>query len=147
MRTSPARTSSALAVLAIALPAGCLPPTTCTVDEDCASGEVCARTSECVAAGSVKTVRVRWTIDGVEPTPAAPAPCAGIDHLVITAYQFPADNQLSFAPVPCTPPQFTFTKLPAEHDRIDLEAEGAVRAFGSAVIPPGSDVTVIIDLQ
>jgi len=132
-----------LGVMAPAL-AGCFSPSTydCDVDSQCGSGEVCARTHECLTAGEVRAVRVRWTIDG-QADAAAECAALGIGDLTI-GFSSSDGAEVSFAPVPCGGGLYFIDKLPTRFDQVELygyDANG-VRYYGVTILGSDPEYTV-----
>lgn len=109
-----------LALVALAGLAACFPPSTydCNQDQECSSGEVCARNHECLPPGEVRTLRVVWTIDA-QPDTAAACAALGIGDLTIV-YSGGGGEALTFAPVPCPGGLYFVDKLPVRFDRVEL---------------------------
>lgn len=127
---------SALALtLGATLLAGCLgvPSTDCALDVDCAGGEVCANTRECVAAGTTHAVTLRWTVAGA---PADAASCAGREQLEVAIHDDDYGDTRQYAPVLCATGRFHFDKLPTYFDRATVRVLDG-RSAGSQTIPPG----------
>src|SRR5262245_20222467 len=98
-----AAAANAPAALSLCAAAGCtIPGGKCDRDSDCVGGEVCARTGDCAPEGSLLTIRVGWTVFGVQPTPADPSACDGIDHLIVALVDDDTGEQFGYEPVPCT---------------------------------------------
>ncbi|MBA3818728.1 MAG: hypothetical protein H0X17_07535 [Deltaproteobacteria bacterium] len=116
-----------LLLLLLLLLGGCPLGTTggageCDVDADC-SGDVCARDGFCHSAGSVRAVRVTWTVNGM---PASAAACTSAPDLAIYfSGKAAGDDPLGFAPVPCETGQFVIDKLPTSYSMVELGRDGA----------------------
>ena len=116
-----------LAALSLVLLAAC-PPTggggsdgdDCFVDEECATGEVCARDDLCWPAADVRPVETTWTVRG---QPASETTCARYPELYIE-FDGSVRDELGFSPVPCAIGRFTVDKLPRAFTRVELGAEG-----------------------
>jgi len=87
------------------------PGGTCIIDEDCA-GQTCTRPDIC--SGQPGAVTVRWTVDGVTPTLAAPAGCTSIGDLRLEVVFRGAVTQLVYVPVPCAQGQTRIDRLPLD---------------------------------
>jgi hypothetical protein len=135
--------TAAISAAAAAALAGCMRP--CELDADCSGGQSCARTHECVDA--LVTVRVAWTVNGVQPTPELPDPCAGIDHIEISfddAYDVP----LVYTPFECAVPLATFTRMPPRLYRVTVRPVGSDLDAQTLEIPPGTtDIRLDFDLR
>ena len=103
----------------------------CQVDTDCGSGQVCARTGECLLPSDVETVHVTWTLQGQA---ASTTTCASSPQLEIDV---PGGDGSwwGWAPVPCDEGKFTVDKLPTRFSEADVSIEN----------DPGSTVTATID--
>lgn len=106
----------------------------CQADTDCAGGQVCARTGQCVQPSDVHTVHVTWTLQG---QPASTATCASSSQLEIDFPSGPGGDGgwWGWAPVPCDEGKFTVDKLPTWFPEADVSIDG----------DPGSTVTAQID--
>lgn len=124
VRRSPLRSVLALAVLAPAMLAGCpgvggRSPTgggECFVDQECISGEICARDELCWPADEVRLVKATWTVRGM---PASEATCAQHPDLHIR-FDGNVSDDLGFSPVPCATGMFVVDKLPLPFTRVEL---------------------------
>jgi hypothetical protein len=88
----------------------------CFVDEECRSGEVCARDEQCWPASEVRRVMATWTVRG---QPASEATCARAPDLHII-FDGNVPDDLGFSPVPCVIGQFVVDKLPRPFTRVEL---------------------------
>jgi hypothetical protein len=88
----------------------------CTADTDCSTGQVCARTGECLATSEVYTVHVTWTLLG---QPASQTSCASSPDLAIY-FNAPNNGYWGYAPVPCAEGKFTVDKLPTWFNEVQL---------------------------
>lgn len=142
------------AVVKLALPlaalglSGCLSGSSreCQADADCAGGDVCARTGECVAAGDAIEVVVEWTVGGAAPSAASCAPAAALEVIFYAG----EEEATSYAPVPCTLGRTTYDKMPPRLDRVELLAHddgGAVIASDSGAIDGTTTVSLDLDLE
>lgn len=106
--------------LAIAAVLGaCTPSDTCEDSLDCAGGEVCASTHECLASESVQRVEVRWTLSGQPPSTET---CAAIERMELTVYDRDTDASATYSPVPCATGVFVFLALPLRFDSVAMSA-------------------------
>lgn len=108
--------------LVLALSLGACPgpsdPSTgeCNVDEECRSGEVCARDNLCWRTSEVRFVKATWTVNG---QPASATACARYPDLYIE-FRGTSVQSLGFSPVPCENGQFSVDKLPLGFTRVEL---------------------------
>lgn len=99
--------------------AACPGGSECAQDWDCSGGEVCANTHECLSAGEVRRVDIRWTLYGATPSAAA---CAAIDRMELTVRDSFTDDTATYSPVPCATGRFVFDKLPSHYDSAAMSA-------------------------
>lgn len=112
----------------------------CHADTDCsASGEVCARSGECLPAAEVKIVHVNWTLLG---QPAGTDTCATSPHLELTFLDSSDGAQFGFAPLPCVEGKFTVDKLPTWYTTVDLAKEGDYSAGVRAQFDANGNATL-----
>ncbi len=121
----------------------------CRRDSDCADGQTCTRTHECVS-GTLVTARISWTVNGQAVSPAAYEACttAGIDHLEVS---FADGNfgDVTYSPVECKLGQILFDKMPPRFYRVTVSAflsSGAAYAADGGALSPGENV-VDLDLS
>jgi hypothetical protein len=95
-------------------------PYGCTSDTQCATGEVCARDSECLPAGDVYAVHVTWTLQGqtASATTCSSSPDLELDFTSTTA------GWWGYAPVPCMEGKFSIDKLPTWYTTVQLGLDG-----------------------
>lgn len=93
----------------------------CVNDSQCGD-EVCARTGECMARSSVRSVVVRWTVDGVS---ASATSCGAHPDLFVRFDGTDYGDTLKFAPVPCSEGQFPVDTLPRRYHQVELGVEGS----------------------
>ena len=119
----------------------------CVADGDCAGGEECTRTGECVSEGTALRVVLRWTVAGEAPTPSAPAPCDGIGELeVVFRGEFEVER---YRPVPCELGQAVYDKMPPGYDWIEVIAYDSADErldARSAQLEPSGESDILIDL-
>jgi hypothetical protein len=141
----PSLVPGALGVLMIALLGGCPPaggaPSTdeCLEDNECGSGEVCARDNLCYRAAEVRFVKTTWTLRG---QPASATTCGRYPDLYIE-FRGSSVESLGFSPVPCANGQFSVDKLPRGFTRVELGVDNG-GPWSTASI--GSTDTAAIDL-
>jgi hypothetical protein len=137
---------AAAAAAAALLGAGCFPASTyeCDRAEQCASGEVCARDHTCTLPSEVRSVRVRWTVAGVD----AATECAtrAIDDLTIT-FGGSDGSELSYAPVPCRFGSYFIDLLPHAYDQVELDGYDAsgIYYYGVTIIAGDPEYTLTLD--
>jgi hypothetical protein len=103
------------------------PPTDygCKTDSECGTGNVCARTFECMPASAVRVIHVNWTLLG---QPASVATCANSQKLQIGFYSTSAGTdypEWGYAPVPCVQGKFTIDKFPTSFTRASLAPQNS----------------------
>jgi len=135
-----------LALAASIAMAGCpvSGPSYCDRDDQCTGGLTCARSQECLAAAEIRSLTIRWTVDG-QPDTAAQCGALGLTDLTITF--FDAAGPLSFAPIPCSGGLFTVDKLPVRFDQVELstyDRDGRPYAAMNALGPQDEQV---VDLE
>ena len=135
-----------IAALSLILLGGCPPPGVetgggeCFVDEECVSGEVCARDDHCWPEAEVRRVETTWTLRG---QPANATTCASAPNLHIV-FDGNVSDDLGFAPVPCALGAFNIDKLPRAYTRIELGVDDT-RLWTTTSI--GSTGQVALDLR
>lgn len=147
---SPSRAPLALLVASWVAAPGCLlgARDRCMTDGDCAGGEECTRTAECVTEGTALRVVLRWTVAGEAPTPAAPAPCDGIEELEVVFRGAEAEPE-RYRPVPCELGQAVYDKMPPRFDRIEViayDAAGGPLDSRVEALEPRGESDVLVDL-
>ena len=128
--------------------AGCYQPRggTCTIDDDCAGGEICAHNHQCLPPEEVHAVTIHWTVGGA---PASATTCAGISQLEV-GYRIGFDEatRTLFAPVPCSAGSFPNDKWPIAYDTALIFADGAGSSTSqTGWIAPDPVASVTIDIQ
>lgn len=135
-----------LVLVAVAGLAACFPPSTydCNQDPECGSGEVCARTHECLAPSEVRALRVRWTIDS-QPDTAAACAALAIGDLTIV-YSGGGGESLTFTPVPCPGGLYFIDKLPVRFSQVELSgfAGDGTPYYGLTSIGPDPEYTLAL---
>jgi len=90
----------------------------CTTDDQCSSGQVCARTSRCYATSQIHAVHVTWTVDGL---PASATTCGtAADLEIYFRGDQSRDDSIGFLPVPCVAGKFSIDKLPISYTQVQL---------------------------
>ena len=93
----------------------------CTTDSQCGD-DVCARSGECLARSSVRSVTVNWTVSGVA---ADALSCATHPDLYLQFDGPDYGDVMRFAPVPCKAGKFFIDKLPRRFLQVELGVEGS----------------------
>jgi hypothetical protein len=93
----------------------------CSSDSQCGD-DVCARSGECLPQGSVRSVTIRWTLNGET---AAASSCASYPQLYLQFDGADYGDTLRFAPVACAQGSFFVDKLPKRYQQVELGTEGA----------------------
>lgn len=105
--------------------AGCsLTPGTggeCVNDSQCGD-DVCARGGECLARSSVRSVMVKWTVDG---SAASTSTCSAHPDLYLQFDGTDYGDTLRFAPVVCNQGSFFVDKLPKRYQQVELGIDGS----------------------
>jgi len=98
----------------------------CVSDSQCGE-DLCARSGECLARSSLRSVMVKWTVG------SAAADAASCTHPNFYLQFDGSDygDTLRFAPVPCRQGSFFVDKLPKRYLQVELGFEG-----GAATISP-----------
>ncbi|HTR52157.1 MAG TPA: hypothetical protein VMJ10_15695 [Kofleriaceae bacterium] len=92
----------------------------CQADTDCAAGEVCARTYECLPPTEVRTVHISWTLEG---QPASQSTCSTSPDLEID-FEYDGGGWWGWAPVPCVEGVFTIDKMPTYDNDVAISIDG-----------------------
>jgi hypothetical protein len=92
----------------------------CSNDSQCGD-DVCARGGECLPRGSIRSVTVKWTVNG---TTAAASSCTAHPDLYLQFDGAEYGDTLRFAPVPCVEGKFFVDKLPSRYGQVELGIEG-----------------------
>ncbi|TMQ12083.1 MAG: hypothetical protein E6J90_32480 [Deltaproteobacteria bacterium] len=112
----------------------------CVNDSQCGE-DVCAQGGECTARSNVRSVLVKWTIDGAA---ASLASCAPHPDLFVRFDGTDYGDTLKFAPVSCLEGQLTITTLPKRYRQVELGVEGGT---GSAAPIDAATAQATFDLQ
>lgn len=91
----------------------------CFVDQECISGEICARDDLCWPEADVRFVKVTWTVRGMT---ASQTSCASHPDLHIR-FDGNVSDDLGFAPVPCDIGMFIVDRLPRPFTRVELSVD------------------------
>lgn len=138
--------------VAIVLAAGCFSvdePGECVSDDQCGAGNACTRIGECVAASSLSSTLVNWTVNGVMPTPADPSPCAGIAELEVIFDDHTSRTSTGYSPVTCSLGRVYYDKMPPRFDTVSVVAydnAGRRLDWASASLSVGENI-VTLDLR
>lgn len=92
----------------------------CNADTQCGD-DVCARNGECIARSNVRSVLVKWTIDG---SAAAAESCSSHRELYLQFDGADYGDKLRYVPVACEQGQFFIDKLPKRYEQVELGFEG-----------------------
>lgn len=105
---------------------GCIPVSedgACYDDSDCSGSDICTDIKECSSPEDAPPWRIAWTINGAQVSSTAPGGCDGVEELTLTIRS--NQDQVSYAPVPCTVGSFEFLSLPLRFNGAALRATGA----------------------
>src|SRR3984885_15303382 len=92
----------------------------CMVDTDCGSGQVCARTMECLPPSEVRAIKLSWTVGGAA---ASATTCAMIPDLIVRLFDDAHnedDNAWGYLPVQCDAGVFPIDKMPTRYINSEL---------------------------
>jgi hypothetical protein len=92
----------------------------CVNDSQCGD-DVCTRGGECVARSSVRSVMVKWTIDGAA---ASLATCDTHRDLYLQFNGTDYGDTLRFEPVVCSQGSFFVDKLAKRYQQVELGIQG-----------------------
>ena len=92
----------------------------CVNDSQCGD-DVCARSGECLARSNIRSVTIKWTVNGVA---ADAASCTAHPDLYLQFDGADYGDTLRFAPVPCREGSFFIDKLPKRYVQVELGSEG-----------------------
>jgi hypothetical protein len=92
----------------------------CVNDSQCGD-DVCTRGGECVARANVRTVMVKWTIDGAA---ASATTCDAHPDLYLQFNGTDYGDTLRFEPVACSQGSFFVDKLPKRYQQVELGLQG-----------------------
>lgn len=96
----------------------------CQSDRDCA--ELCSRIGECLSAEHAIELRIRWSVNGVVPSPAQPAACGVIaDFEVRLDSASRRDEPIAYFPTPCELGQVFYDRMPDRLSELRLTAHDA----------------------
>ena len=93
----------------------------CVNDSQCGD-DVCARGGECMARANVRSVLVKWTVDGVT---ADAVSCTSHPDLFLQLNGTDYGDTLRFAPVSCRQGSFFVDKLPRRYQQVELGVDGS----------------------
>ena len=115
-------------------PSPVYPPTTygCTSDSQCGTGQVCARTFECLGTAYVHSIHITWTIQTMAATQTA-CSTASANDLEID-FSGNGEDPWGYAPVPCMEGKFSIDKMPIAYSYVNLGRDGDVSSGGGAKI-------------
>ncbi len=116
-------------------------PSECLYDLECNEGRVCARDKSCVDAGKIRTLAVRWSIEGQA---ASPTRCEAYPALYIRFTATYLDDGFGYSPVPCYAGQYSMDKLPQWYTRVELGRSnrdgGESLSFGTLTVTDAPSV-------
>jgi len=92
----------------------------CQNDAQCGD-DVCARSGECLARSAVRSVTIKWTVNGAA---ADVSSCGTHPDLYVQFDGADYSDTLRFAPVPCRLGSFFVDKLPKRYVQAELGSEG-----------------------
>jgi hypothetical protein len=118
------------ALLLMACLAGCSLSSSggeCVSDSQCGD-EICTRGGECTAKANVRSVLVKWTVEGVA---ASVTSCNTHPFLSLQFDGTDYGDTLRFEQVACSQGQFNVDKLPKRFARVELGFDGG----SSSVLP------------
>ena len=92
----------------------------CQTDAQCGD-EVCARSGECLVRSSLRSVTIKWTVNGAA---ADLSSCTAHPDLYVQFDGADYGDTLRFAPVPCREGSFFVDKLPKRYVQAELGSEG-----------------------
>jgi len=92
----------------------------CQSDSQCGD-DVCARSGECLARSNIRSVTIKWTVNGVA---ADASSCTAHPDLYLQFDGADYGDTLRFAPVPCREGSFFIDKLPKRYMQVELGSEG-----------------------
>lgn len=99
----------------------------CVSDSQCGD-EICTRSNECTPRANVRSVLVKWTIEGVAATSTS---CSAHPFLSLQFDGTDYGDMLRFEQVACSQGQFNVDKLPKRFGRVELGFDGS----SSTVLP------------
>ena len=119
------------------------PPTTygCTADSQCGSGQVCARTYECMGTSYVHAIHVTWTIQSQTATQTS-CSTANATNLQID-FSGNSESPWGYAPVLCMEGKFSIDKMPIAYSYVNLGRDGDVTSGGGSKIDTTTGEAVI----
>lgn len=126
-------------------------PNDCLLDAECGSGRVCNGLNRCVGAEEVRDITVRWTINGIAPTPAMPGNCSQVTSFAVSASGaaggFVADATCANGSAPILRIPRDFTRIGAAAYRSTADGSATVVGEASTGLPAGDEVTVDVQLR
>jgi hypothetical protein len=93
----------------------------CVTDSQCGD-DVCARGGECLARTNVRSIMVKWTVDGAT---ADGTTCTSHPDLFLQFDGTDYGDTLRFAPVTCRQGSFFVDKLPRRYQQVELGVDGS----------------------
>lgn len=98
----------------------------CISDSQCGD-DVCTRGGECAARTNVRSVMVKWTVDG---TAASVTTCDPHRDLYLQFNGTDYGDTLRFEPVVCSQGSFFVDKLPKRYQQVELGVQGGTGTLG-----------------
>lgn len=99
----------------------------CVSDSQCGD-DVCTRGGECAARSSVRSVMVKWTIEGVA---ASATSCSAHPDMFVQFDGSDSGDTLRFEQVACSQGQFPVDKLPKRYTQVELGFAGSTTVVQS----------------
>jgi hypothetical protein len=132
---------AALALMACLAGCSLTPPSPveCVNDSQCGD-DVCTRGGECQARSNVRSVMVRWTVEGTSATASG---CTPHPDLYVQFHGSDYGDVLRFEPVVCSQGQFFVDKLPKRYQQVEL---GAVGGTGNVAPIDAASAQALFDL-
>jgi hypothetical protein len=92
----------------------------CVSDSQCGD-DVCTRGGECAARTNVRSVMVKWTVEGAA---ASVTSCGAHPDLYLQLHGADYGDTLRFEPVVCSQGSFFIDKLPKRYQQVELGVQG-----------------------
>jgi len=111
----------------------------CVNDSQCGD-DVCARGGECMARTNVRSILVKWTVDG---TSADATSCTSHPDLFLQFNGTDYGDTLRFAPVTCRQGSFFVDKLPRRYQQVELGVDGSAASVVSIATSAQADFDLV----
>ena len=72
----------------------------------------CSRVGECLSEDGGIEVRIRWTINGMSPSPNAPGVCGDISDFEVLFESSSARDSIAYFPIPCENGMVYYDQMP-----------------------------------